>query len=507
MHAYIARFEAKMIHYTGSFNPALAAPPQTSSCGSSPSTSEHCCMYEATFRLQVTMQFLLALFTLVVASLISWTVYTRFFHPYSSIPGPFLASLSRLWLVQCVRGGKVHEVTLKLHERYAPDEVSVSDPQAVDLIYGVKSSFRKTDFYDPFAPKNSSNGDLFTMRDEKLHTERRKMVNSMYNMSSVLELEKYVDVCTGIFTQRLAQIADSGEAIDLGKWLWMYTFDVIGELFFGRHFGFMEKSHDYEGWMEMLENLFPVNVLNGVMPSFLRNATLLVSLFDPAIRKGIAGMGTLKKAAGDCVSEKQFSLQRGEAVRHDMLSKALDIYEADLDNERKMPQHKMLWEDLQTEAIVAIGAGSETTAIALRAIIHQIVTNPNVHDKLLSEIDNAEQEGRFNRPYARYAEVIRLPYLIACCKEGMRMHPRWTCLALICLARNGNADFGIINSVAMTLPREIPKGGLKIGNTYLPAGYKVGVNPAVIHFDREIFGIDVDTFRPWKEMQRRWIAT
>ena len=116
----------------------------------------------------------------------------------------------------------------------------------------------------------------------------------------------------------------------------------------------MEKSHDHEGWMEMLENLFPVNVLNGVMPSFLRNATLLVSLFDPAIRKGITGMGTLMKAAGDCVSEKQVSLQRGEAVRHDMLSKALDIYEADLDNERKMPQHKMLWEDLQTEAIVAM---------------------------------------------------------------------------------------------------------------------------------------------------------
>lgn len=59
------------------------------------------------------------------------------------------------------------------------------------------------------------------MRDEKLHTERRKIVNPMYNMSSVLELEKYVDVCTGIFTQKLAQIADSGEVIDLGKWLWM----------------------------------------------------------------------------------------------------------------------------------------------------------------------------------------------------------------------------------------------------------------------------------------------
>ena len=133
-----------------------------------------------------------------------------------------------------------------------------------------------------------------------------------------------------------------------------YTFDVIGELFFGRHFGFMEKSHDHEGWMEMLENLFPVNALNGVIPSFLRNVTLVIALFNPAIRKGIAGMNTLVEAAGSCVSEKQVSLRRGEPVRHDMLSKAFDIYEADTTNERKLPQHKMLLEDLQTEAIVAM---------------------------------------------------------------------------------------------------------------------------------------------------------
>ena len=116
----------------------------------------------------------------------------------------------------------------------------------------------------------------------------------------------------------------------------------------------MEKSHDHEGWMEMLENLFPVNASNGVVPSYLRSTMLVTSLFDPKIRKGITGMSNLVKAAGNCVSEKQVSLRRGEPVRHDMLSKAFDIYEADLDNERKMPQHKMLLGDLQTEAIVAM---------------------------------------------------------------------------------------------------------------------------------------------------------
>ena len=133
-----------------------------------------------------------------------------------------------------------------------------------------------------------------------------------------------------------------------------YTFDVIGELFFGRHFGFMEKSHDHEGWMEVLENLLPVMGLNGVVPSYLRSTMLITALFGPKIRKGMAGMNTVVKAAANCVSEKQDSLRRGEPVRHDMLSKAFKIYEADLDNERKMPRQKMLMEDLQTEAIVAM---------------------------------------------------------------------------------------------------------------------------------------------------------
>lgn len=176
-----------MIRYTGSFNPALAA------YGSSPSTPEHCCIFKHQFQFFKSVHRTCyiaddllgdhaispSLFTLVVASLISWTVYTRFFHPYSHIPGPFLASLSRFWLVQCVRGGKIHEVTWKLHERYgmwgsltgrpvficsrrglvqcciidlvsvgsivriSPDEVSVSDPQAVHLIYEIKSSYSK----------------------------------------------------------------------------------------------------------------------------------------------------------------------------------------------------------------------------------------------------------------------------------------------------------------------------------------------------------------------------
>lgn len=46
----------------------------------------------------------LVLSALVLYSM-SWIVYTRFFHPLAKIPGPWLASVSRVWyMVQVFRG-------------------------------------------------------------------------------------------------------------------------------------------------------------------------------------------------------------------------------------------------------------------------------------------------------------------------------------------------------------------------------------------------------------------
>ena len=44
-----------------------------------------------------------------------WLVYTRHFHPLSDIPGPYLASITRLWYVRQVQYGKFDEVNRDLH--------------------------------------------------------------------------------------------------------------------------------------------------------------------------------------------------------------------------------------------------------------------------------------------------------------------------------------------------------------------------------------------------------
>ncbi len=63
----------------------------------------------------------------------------------------------------------------------------------------------------------------------------------------------------------------------------------------------------------------------------------------------------------------------------------------------------------QTEILLSM-AGSDTTAIALRSIIYNLIKTPRVYRKLQDEIDEYDQEGLLS-PIIKYHESIKMPYL------------------------------------------------------------------------------------------------
>lgn len=83
---------------------------------------------------------LVCTFAVVLATL--YVLYYRVFSPLASIPGPVEASLSRLWLVKHTWKGDMHREMLKLHAKHGklvrtgPNEVSVTDLNAIKKIYG-----------------------------------------------------------------------------------------------------------------------------------------------------------------------------------------------------------------------------------------------------------------------------------------------------------------------------------------------------------------------------------
>lgn len=135
-------------------------------------------------------------------------------------------------------------------------------------------------------------------------------------------------------------------------------------------------------------------------------------------------------------------------------------------------------EEIKTECFVLMVAASDTTSAFICPFVHHVAHDKRVLDKLMAEIDDFERRGKLTSPVAMYDETLSMPYFMACVRETLRYSP----------------------STPMIMPRMVSKGGLQLGETFIPAGTEIGSNPYVVHRNRKIFGEDADQFRP-----ERWL--
>ena len=124
-------------------------------------------------------------------------------------------------------------------------------------------------------------------------------------------------------------------------------------------------------------------------------------------------------------------------------------------------------------------AGADSTSIELRACFYYLIKNPAVLMKVLAEIDSADASGNLSSP-VKFSESKKLPYLSACIRESIRMFP----------------------AVSMGMQRHPPIEGLEIAGKLIPNSCRVSMNPAVVQFDKHIFGNDASEFRP-----ERWLES
>lgn len=121
-------------------------------------------------------------------------------------------------------------------------------------------------------------------------------------------------------------------------------------------------------------------------------------------------------------------------------------------------------------------AGSGTTSIALRTIIHCLCRYPTTKEKLVKEIDEADRQGSLSNPVTYKQTKENIPYIEAVMKESMRVHP----------------------GIGLLLERHVPKEGAEVCGQYIPGGTIVGVNAWVTHHDSKVFP------EPDKFIPERW---
>ncbi len=262
-------------------------------------------------------------------------------------------------------------------------------------------------------------------------------------------------------TSRLAR------SFDLGNKIQYLAIDVISSVALGDSLGDLDTDSDQYHYIKATEvglKLATISAALGMLPILQRPwvARLLGPSEDDA-----TGFGRVMRL---CRMRIKARLRQGIENRSDMLASFV--------------RHGMGTEQLVTEAVMQLVAGSDTTSTAIRSIVLYVLTHPRVYVKLQAEVDAAVTGGKAPvvPEIISDVEAKKLPYMQACIKETMRVHA----------------------PTAGLFPKRVPDGGDTVmvdGKlVFLPGGTNVSYARYALLLDKRVYGKDADEFRP-----ERWL--
>jgi cytochrome P450 len=147
-------------------------------------------------------------------------------------------------------------------------------------------------------------------------------------------------------------------------------------------------------------------------------------------------------------------------------------------------RHGLKQDELVSESLIQVLAGSDTSATTIRATMLYLMSHPRVYRKLQNEIDAAVRARKTTSHIISAAEAAELPYLQAVIKEGMRIWPAVT---------------GLLTKVT---PPEGDTVEIDGKTYYIPGNTNIGYDAWGVHHNKAVFGDDADVFRPERWLER-----
>ncbi|KAL7776861.1 hypothetical protein CFE70_007281 [Pyrenophora teres f. teres 0-1] len=320
------------------------------------------------------LNILLSLGVYITCRVLYQIIYYRFFHPLRHFPGPFLASVTRLWMIAYhnIKADEC-EIELALQRKYGPvlritpTLLLVSDATKLPEVYNRQSNHYVTGSF-------GATESLFNMRKRKHHAHFRKIAAGPYSFTNVKKMEGLVDLRIEQWVDRLDGMFRDGKKFNFAPWAVYVAYDIISEIGFGAPIGFIERGSDIDG--------------------LIQGEKYLV-----AKPEDDSGIGMLMRFRDKLIAQRVEDLQAGKLDRVDLLQKFLDA---------RMEDGKPLdLEYIKAEILLVLLAGADTT----------------VFTRLMEDIDSVSGDGKLS-PMPQYDEVMEhCPYYIACVKETMRLCP------------------------------------------------------------------------------------
>lgn len=268
---------------------------------------------------------------------------------------------------------------------------------------------------------------LFSTRDRLEHTRKRKIVSHLFSAKSTHEFEPFVKSTIDdliIQWDRLAEEAgNSYAAINALDWCNWVAFDCIGDLAFGAPFGMTKKGAAITEFRDPHNPSMPVSRVDAVDALEKRGyltcslgcmiqlkpwakwipgqstfsstsiGKILITILDPVIQRGLNAMSTVNGIGAARVDERI-----GKHVkRTDLLTKLMEA--------RDEAGNSLSRDELISEALTQVVAGSDTTSNSLCPVIFYIARDPIVQKKLQAELDSQLGEANDVPEYTRVKDL------------------------------------------------------------------------------------------------------
>ncbi|KAI1871018.1 hypothetical protein JX265_006058 [Neoarthrinium moseri] len=395
---------------------------------------------------------------------LGWVAWQRFV-ALSDIPGPFWASVTRLWHAKQIRDGRQTDAILKLHDelgpfvRIAPDEVSVTHPEGVRKL--LIDPLRKGYWYETLTFPDSTYRPAISIVDVKEKNERSRLLASAYATSSILHSEHALDRQIELLLKWMENYAASSKPMQLSEFFTFTAYDIMGEVMFSKPFGFLEQGSDIE---DSLRQGLEFGSYAAILPYFPWLQRILVSPRIASLE--LLPFNFIVRRSINALNERKSNPD----ARYDYVAHWLKTHQ-------KHPD-RLTAKDVQAAVTTNVSAGADTVSCALQSFVYHAIRHPTAWQRVRDEIAEAMKEGHCQGDVISFADAQKLPYLQACIKESLR----------------------IFVPASIGLPRVVPEGGITIGERTFAAGTMLSLYLPGIMLSKDIWGKDAESFRP-----ERWM--
>lgn len=352
--------------------------------------------------------------------------------------------------------------------RIAPNHLSISDPQALQDIYGHGANFLKDAWYDGGA------GEFRHMADARVkseHQAKRKLLAHVFAQKTIANLEPVIWDTVATLVSQVEKAVAEQSPINMRRYLNYFTIDVFSRLLYGESLGCLERGDDMVDARSEDGRIYKVPFIKSLHDATHINTILGMEAPLLSVTKNIFANHPYKKAGTDYENIIYHNaVKRLQAVDLDSDS---DIFSKLLTNNKGEPVGLCLG-DILAESSVMMNAGTDTTTAALTNTIYLLYKHPDVLARLRQELDEATG----NTELPTYEALSNLPFLRACVEESLRLRP----------------------ASSMGLPRVVPKGGRTIAGQFIDGGVTVSVPTYTLLRDSVAFE-DPESFRP-----ERWLT-